>query len=135
MKELKNFSFKVIINLILLSFTLYSTLLIFITNKPAIADLIKWKEVTASQYGRQWWQEGSIKKNTDGTIRVLSKFQPSKANFDQSIVYTMDINCEDKLYKDISINENKLNNSIWKSPGGDVLIEGIINETCGIGIS
>tara|TARA_B100001996_G_C18222589_1_gene424292 strand:+ start:197 stop:496 length:300 start_codon:yes stop_codon:yes gene_type:complete len=86
--------------------------------------------------GTEFWDKNNIQKNQDGSIRVLSKFIPkSTTNITQNILFTMDINCLEKSFRDIAVGTkefNEFNNkdSEWKSSNGDILILGVIDQIC-----
>ena len=96
----------------------------------------EWIAVPKSQYGEQLWDQNSVQTNLDGFTRVLSKFVPkSTTNITQDILYTMDINCSKKSFRDFAIGANEFNefenkDSEWKDPNGDKLILGVINQVC-----
>ena len=96
----------------------------------------EWIAVPKSQYGEQLWDQNSVQTNPDGFTRVLSKFVPkSTTNISQDILYTMDINCSEKSFRDIAVGANEFNefenkNSDWKEPNGDKLILGVIDQVC-----
>ena len=96
----------------------------------------EWIGVPITNYGEQFWDKKSIKRNQDGSIRVLSKFIPeTKSEITQDIIYTMDINCFKKSFKDVEVTTDELNvvnknNVEWKYPNGDKLILAIINQVC-----
>ncbi len=89
-----------------------------------------------SEFGGQLWDRKSIKRNKDGSVRVLSKFIPkNKSEITQDILYTMDINCSEKLFRDIAVGTDALNNTLnnntdWQDPNGDKLILGVIEQVC-----
>ena len=95
-----------------------------------------WVGVPRSKYGEQVWDKENIKKNDDGSIRILSKFIPkAKSEITKDILYTMDINCSEKTFRDVAIGSDKFNqfenvNTNWKYPNGDKLILGVINQVC-----
>ena len=95
-----------------------------------------WVGVPDSKYGEQLWDRKSIKRNKDGSVRVLSKFIPkTKSEITQDILYTMDINCFEKSFRDVSVSnddENRLLNNFaeWQDPNGDKLILGVISQVC-----
>ena len=95
-----------------------------------------WVSVPKSKYGEQLWDKKSFKKNDDGSFRVLSKFIPKQKNdITQDILYTMDINCIEKTFRDVAVGskefeEYKNINSKWKFANGDKLILGVINQVC-----
>ena len=96
----------------------------------------EWIAVPGSQYGEQLWDKKSVLKNQDGFVRVLSKFIPkTKTNITQDILYTMDINCSEKSFRDVAFgakefNEFDNNDPEWKDPNGDKLILGVIDQVC-----
>ena len=98
----------------------------------------EWVGVPKSEYGEQLWDRKSIKRNEDGSVRVLSKYIPkTKSEITQDILYTMDINCFEKTFRDVdvSIDEvgSNLNNfAAWQDPNGDNLILGVIGQVCRI---
>ena len=95
-----------------------------------------WVAVPKSQYGEQLWDKNSVKKNQDGSIRVFSKFIPkSTTEITQDILYTMDINCSVKSFRDVAIGSKEFNefqnkDSKWQDPNGDKLILGVIDQVC-----
>jgi len=100
----------------------------------ALSD--EWIAVPKSQYGEQLWDKNSVQKNQDGSIRVLSKFIPkSSTGITEDILYTMDINCSEKSFRDVSVGAKEFNefenkDSNWKNPNGDKLIMGVIDQVC-----
>ena len=96
----------------------------------------EWIAVPKSQYGEQLWDRNSVQTNQDGFTRVLSKFVPkSTTDITQDILYTMDINCSEKSFRDIAVGANEFNefenkDSEWKDPNGDKLILGVIDQVC-----
>ena len=112
-------------------------LLIIFTPLKSVNELSTyWVDVPASRYGKQFWDKNSFQKNKDGSIRVFSKFIPkSTTKIIQDILYTMDINCSKKSFKDVAIGVNEFNefnnkDSEWKEPNGDRLIIGVIDQVC-----
>ena len=98
----------------------------------------EWVGVPKSEYGEQLWDRKNIKRNEDGSLRVLSKFIPrTKSEITQNIFYTMEINCFDESFRDLDVStdefKSRLNNSAdWKDPNGDKLILGVIDQVCRI---
>tara|TARA_Y100001968_G_C18884916_1_gene493426 strand:- start:36 stop:428 length:393 start_codon:yes stop_codon:yes gene_type:complete len=111
-------------------------LVIFLYPTKIDALSNEWIKVPKSQYGEQLWDKRSVRKNEDGSIRVLSKFIPKSTNeITQDILYTMDINCSKKSFRDVAVgakefNEFKNRDSKWKEPNGDQLILSVINQVC-----
>ena len=114
--------------------------LLIISYPPKVNALShKWVAVPTSQYGKQLWDKNSIKRNKDGSIGVLSKFIPkSTTDITQDILYTMDVNCSEKSFRDIAVGANEFNefknqNSEWINPNGDKLILSVIDQVCTFG--
>ena len=96
----------------------------------------EWVGVPKSEYGEQLWDKQSIKRNEDGSVRVLSKFIPkTKSEITKDILYTMDINCFEKSFRDVDVSIDELNSNFndladWQDPNGDKLILGVIGQVC-----
>ena len=113
-------------------------LALLILFHPSKIDALshKWIAVPKSQYGEQLWDQNSIQENPEGLIRVLSKFIPkSTTEITENILYTMEVNCSEKTFRDIAVGANEFNefenkDSEWKDPNGDKLILGVINQVC-----
>ena len=123
------------------SICLSSLVLLMIFYTPKVEALThEWIAVPGSQYGDQLWDKNSVKKNKDGFFRVLSKYIPiNQSNITQDILYTMDINCSEKSFRDVAVGAKKFNefknkNSEWKNPNGDKLILGVIDQVCALSI-
>ena len=114
----------------------YLALLIIFYPSKINALSHEWIAVPKSQYGEQLWDQNSVQTNQDGFTRVLSKFVPkSTTDITQDILYTMDINCSEKSFRDIAVGANEFNefenkDSEWKEPNGDKLILGVIDQVC-----
>jgi hypothetical protein len=114
----------------------YLALLIIFYPSKINALSHEWIAVPKSQYGEQLWDRNSVQTNQDGFTRVLSKFVPkSSTDITQDILYTMDINCSEKSFRDIAVGANEFNefenkDSEWKEPNGDNLILGVIDQVC-----
>ena len=112
--------------------------LLIIFNPLTTVDALSpdWMIVPKSPYGEQFWDKRSVQKNQDGSIRVLSKFIPnSTTKITQDILYTMDINCSNKSFRDVGVGTKELNEFTnkdleWKKPNGDKLISGVIDQVC-----
>ena len=96
----------------------------------------EWVGVPKSEYGEQLWDRQSIKRNEDGSVRVLSKFIPkTKSEITKDIIYTMDINCFEKSFRDVNVSIDEVNRNFndladWQDPNGDTLILGVIGQVC-----
>ena len=107
-----------------------------ISIKESNALQHEWVGVPKSEYGEQLWDRKSIKRNEDGSVRVLSKFIPkTKSEITKNILYTMDINCFEKSFRDVDVSVDEVNSNFndladWQDPNGDKLILGIIGQVC-----
>ncbi len=114
----------------------YLALLIILYPSRIDALSSEWIAVPKSQYGEQLWDKNSIKKNQDGSIRVLSKFIPkSTTDITQDILYTMDVDCLKNSFRDVAVGAKEFDefankDSEWKDPNGDKLILGLIDQVC-----
>ena len=96
----------------------------------------EWVGVNKSEYGEQLWDKQSIKRNEDGSVRVLSKFIPkTKSEITKDILYTMDINCFEKSFRDVDVSIDEFSSNFndfadWQDPNGDELILGVIGQVC-----
>ncbi len=109
---------------------------IYISIKQSYALPHEWVGAPKSEYGEQLWDRQSIKRNEDGSVRVLSKFIPkTKSEITKDILYTMDINCFEKSFRDVDVSTDEQNSNLndladWQDPNGDKLILGIIGQVC-----
>ena len=108
----------------------------FISIKKSVSLPNEWVGVPKSEYGEQLWDKRSIKRNKDGSVRVLSKFIPKTKNeITQDILYTMDINCFEKSFRDVDVSTYEVKSNFndfadWQDPSGDPLILGVIGQVC-----
>ena len=120
------------------SFGLFLSIIVSlgISIKQSNALPHEWVGVPKSEYGEQLWDRQSIKRNEDGSVRVLSKFIPkTKSEITKDILYTMDINCFEKSFRDVNVSTYEENSNFndfadWQDPNGDELILGIIGQVC-----
>ena len=121
-------------NIICLVISIIFLFCMFIKQSDALPH--EWVGVPKSEYGEQLWDKRSIKRNEDGSVRVLSKFIPkTKSEITKDIVYTMDINCFEKSFRDVDVSLDEVNNNFndyatWQDPNGDELILGVIGQVC-----
>ena len=122
------------VKILSLVFSIIFSLCISIKESYALSH--EWVGVPISEFGEQLWDRKSIKRNEDGSVRVLSKFIPkTKSEITQDILYTMDINCFEKSFRDVDVftdeENSRLNNlASWQDPNGDQLILGVIGQVC-----
>ena len=121
-------------NIICLFFSIIVSFYISIKQSDALTH--EWVGVPKSEYGEQLWDRQSIKRNEDGSVRVLSKFIPkTKSEITKDILYTMDINCFEKSFRDVDVSINEVNSNFneladWQDPNGDQLILSVIAQVC-----
>ncbi len=119
-----------------IGFVLSLCVFMCISIKQANALHHEWVGVPKSEYGEQLWDRKSVKRNEDGSVRVLSKFIPkTKSEITKDILYTMDINCFEKSFRDIDVSIDESNSDFndladWQDPNGDKLILGVIGQVC-----
>ena len=121
-------------NIICLVLSIIVSFCILIKQSEALPH--EWVGVPKSEYGEQLWDRQSIKRNEDGSVRILSKFIPkTKSEITKDILYTMDINCFEKSFRDVGVSTDELNSNFnnfadWQDPNGDELILGVIGQVC-----
>ncbi len=120
-----------------ITYLVLSIILFFcISIKKSDALPHEWVGIPKSEYGEQLWDRQSIKRNKDGSVRVLSKFIPkTKSEITKDIFYTMDINCFEKSFRDVDVSIDEANSNFndladWQDPNGDELILGVIGQVC-----
>ena len=123
---------KIYINLFSLCFIVF--IFIFTNSNMAysISD-VDWVLLKENKDGKEWIDMGSIKLIQDKEISVLTKFfkNPTKQNNKGELsLYVMRINCDDKKFKDTSINGIPQINSKWQSSNKDELIDVVIEKSC-----
>ncbi len=121
-------------NIIYLLLSIIVSFCISIKKSDALPH--EWVGVPISEYGEQLWDRQSIKRNEDGSVRVLSKFIPkTKSEITKDILYTMDINCFEKSFRDVDVFVDQVNSNFndladWQDPNGDKLILSVIGQVC-----
>ena len=129
-----NVFFSKLFNYFLILYLFILTLFFPIQKVKAFSH--EWVGVPKSEYGEQLWDRQSIKRNEDGSVRVLSKFIPkTKSEITEDILYTMDINCFEKTFRDVDVSIDEVNSNFndlahWQDPNGDELILGVIGQVC-----
>ena len=110
-------------NIVCICITLCSILFLPLLTNAIDHD---WVSVPASKFGKQLWDAKTMHKNADGSIRVLSKFIPKiKNDITKDILYTMDINCSQKTFRDVGVGAKDFDEfenleAKWKYPNGDL---------------
>ena len=97
-------------NSISLVLSIIVSMCILIKQSSALSH--EWVGVPKSEYGEQLWDKKSIKRNEDGSVRVLSKFIPkTQSEITKDILYTMDINCFEKSFRDVDVAIDEVNSN------------------------
>jgi len=123
---------KNILNLFSLSLAVLIVILNFADYSNAIGN-VDWVLLKENKDGKEWLDRGSIKPLRNGEISVLTKFfkNPTESNDESELsLYVMRINCDDKKFKDTSINGIPQFNSKWQTSKNDELIEVVIENSC-----
>ena len=123
---------KIILNLFSLSLALLIVFLNFADDTNAIGN-VDWVLLKENKDGKEWLDRGSIKPLRNGEISVLTKFfkNPTKSDDDGELsLYVMRINCDEKKFKDTSINGIPQFNSKWQTSNNDELIDVVIESSC-----
>jgi hypothetical protein len=111
----------------------------FVTVAPAWAGPVEWREVPATAEGRQWWDAGSLRIDRDGRLSVLSRFQPAAATAAEgeenpqppsATLYVMQLDCDQVLFRDVSVNGLPRFRSPWQAVGDDELGAAVIHQAC-----
>ena len=117
-------------------FSLCFTFLILILNNSEFAygiGNVDWVLLKENNDGKEWIDMGSIKEINAGEITVLTKFlkNPKEPSDKEELsLYVMRINCNDKTYKDTSINGIPQFGSNWQTSNNDELIDVVIEKGC-----
>ncbi len=105
----------------------------FLEAEIASAGPVEWKEVPATEAGQQWWDIGSLHYDKDGNLSVLSRFTPALREGEKQqngSLYLMHVDCDQKLFRDTSVNGLHRFRAEWKPSDGDGLIDAVIDEVC-----
>ena len=117
-------------------FSLCLTFLILILNNSEFAYAVSnvdWVLLKENNDGKEWIDMGSIKEINAGEITVLTKFlkNPKEPSDKEELsLYVMRINCNDKTFKDTSINGIPQFGSKWQTSNNDELIDVVIEKSC-----
>tara|TARA_Y100001978_G_scaffold6546_1_gene5444 strand:- start:147 stop:539 length:393 start_codon:yes stop_codon:yes gene_type:complete len=125
MKKLLKFS---ILLFTIISFNLFN----FLEKVSAIGE-VDWLLLKENDDGKEWVDLGSIKKLNINEITVLTKYfqNPSKVKAKgETNLYVMRINCDNREYKDISVNGIPSFKAKWKTSNDDELIDVVIDKSC-----
>ena len=106
---------------------------------PAWAGPVEWHEVPATAEGRQWWDAGSLRIDREGRLSVLSRFQPPTLSTPEGqeparppagTLYVMQLDCDEALFRDVSVNGLPRFGAAWQPVAQDELGAAVIREAC-----
>lgn len=104
------------------------------------AGPVDWQEVPATAAGRQWWDAGSVRLGRNGSLTVLSRFQPAAApeaeagaRAPAASLYVMELDCGQELYRDTSVNGFPRFRPGWQPTAGDDLTAAVLRSACAAG--
>ena len=106
---------------------------IIILVQPIWAAPVEWVEVPSTELGQQWWDRGSIRKEKDGTLMVLSRFTPASSLDTENRngeLYVMELDCSQKLYRDKQVNGIPKFKAKWQPAAKEDLTMSVINAVC-----
>ena len=123
---------KIIFNFFSLCFIF---LILILNNSELVYALgnVDWVLLKENNDGKEWIDMGSIKEINAKEISVLTKFLKSpkeSSDKEQLSLYVMRINCNDKIFKDTSINGIPQFGSKWQTSNNDELIDVVIEKGC-----
>ena len=124
---------KKILKFSILFVTIISLNLINIVQKASAIGDVDWLLLKENNDGKEWVDLGSIKKLKENEISVLTKYfqNPSKEKVKgETNLYVMRINCDNREYKDISVNGIPSFKPKWKTSSDDELIDVVIDKSC-----
>ena len=119
---------EIILNFVSLSLALLICIFNFGGFSEALGN-VDWVLLKENEKGKEWLDKGSIKRLKNGEITVLTKFfrNPTESKNDGELsLYVMRISCNDKKFKDTSINGIPQFNSKWQS--SNIVIENSCSE-------
>ena len=117
-------------------FSLCFVFVILILNNSEFAfgvGNVDWVLLKENNDGKEWIDMGSIKEVNAEEITVLTKFfknPKESSNKGQLSLYVMQINCNNKTFKDTSINGIPQFGSKWQTSNNDELIDVVIEKSC-----
>ena len=117
----------------ILFITIISLNLLNLGQKASAIGEVDWLLLKENEDGKEWVDLGSIKKVNNKEISVLTKYfqNPSNENVKgETNLYVMKINCDNKEYKDISVNGIPTFKAKWKTSNHDELIDVVIDKSC-----
>ena len=107
--------------------------LLNIVQRASAIGKVDWLLLKENDDGKEWVDLASIKKINNNEISVLTKYfqNPSKENFKgETNLYLIRINCDNREFKDISVNGIPSFKAKWKTSNDDELIDVVIDKSC-----
>ncbi len=104
-----------------------------IAQRASAIGQVDWLLLKENNDGKEWVDLGSIKKIKNQEISVLTKYfeNPSKEKAKgETNLYVMRINCDNRKYKDVSVNGIPSFKAQWKTSNNDELIDVVIDKSC-----
>ena len=92
-----------------------------------------WIEISKTPAGVQYLDRDSLNIKDNDTIEITTKYLKIDTNSLKKIeenIYIMRINCLNKEFKDISVNDKKNLTAKWQAPNGDKLLDDVILDSC-----
>ena len=112
----------------IISFNLFN-----LVQKASAIGEVNWLLLKENNDGKEWIDLGSIRKIKNNEISVLTKYfqNPNKENVKgETNLYVMRINCDNREFKDISVNGIPSFKAKWKTSNEDELIDVVIDKSC-----
>ncbi len=97
------------------------------------ASNFNWTEVSKTNAGIQYLDRNSLNNKEKGIIEVTTKYLKIDTKTLKEVeenIYTMEINCLNNKFIDISINGKKKITTKWEDPNGDKLLDDLISDCC-----
>ena len=126
------YNMRIISNFFYFSLSLLFFILNFAPYSYGIGN-VDWVLLKENNDGKEWIDMGSLKVIQENEISVLTKFYKKPSNSSdkgQLSLYVMRINCDEKKFKDTSINGIPQIKSKWKTSNNDELIDVVIEKSC-----
>ena len=124
---------KKIVKFLILFITVMSFNLLNPIQKASALGEVDWLLLKENNDGKEWVDLGSIRKISNNEITVLTKYfqNPIKDKVKgETNLYVMRINCDNREYKDISVNGIPSFKAQWKTSNDDELIDVVIDKSC-----
>ena len=124
---------KKIFKFAILLISIVSFNLFILGQKVSAIGEVNWLLLKENNDGKEWVDLGSIKKIKNNEISVLTKYfqNPNKENVKgETNLYVMRINCDNRKFKDISVNGIPSFKPKWKTSSDDELIDVVIDKSC-----